>query len=141
MARTRFTAEVLTPEGQVFNEEVEMVSTKTTVGSIGLLAGHEPLLARLEPTELRLYRSETEVVRYAQAEGYVQMSASGALVLVEEATPVDKLDAAALQERVSTAQHALEAAEPGSDQRARAANDLRRAEAFLALAGGGGAHR
>ena len=73
------------PGGRVFNEEVEMVSTRTTTGSIGLLAGHEPLLARLEPTELRLYRSETDIVRYAQAEGYVQMSENRALLLVEEA--------------------------------------------------------
>ncbi len=140
MARTRFRAEVLTPEGQVFDEEVEMVSTKTTVGSIGLLAGHEPLLARLEPTELRLYRSEGEIVRYAQAEGYVQMSAAGALVLVEEAVPVDRLDAGALQERANVARRALEAAEPDSEERARAASDLRRAEAFLAIAGAGRGH-
>jgi F0F1-type ATP synthase epsilon subunit len=83
MARTRFVAEVLTPEGEVFNEEIEMLSTRTTVGSIGLLANHEPLLARLEPAELRLYRSETDIVRFAQAEGYVQMSENRALVLVE----------------------------------------------------------
>ncbi len=55
---TKFPAEVLTPEGEVFSEEIEMLSTFTTVGSIGILANHEPLLARLEPTELRLYRSE-----------------------------------------------------------------------------------
>ena len=33
MARTPFTVEVLTPEGEVFNDEVEMVSTRTSVGS------------------------------------------------------------------------------------------------------------
>jgi len=137
MARTRFTAEVLTPEGQVFNEEVEMVSTRTTIGSIGLLAGHEPVLARLEPTELRLYRSEGDIVRYAQAEGYVQMSADRALVLVEEAVPVERLDAGALQEQASAARSALDAAEPGSEERRRAEADLRRAEAFLRIAGAG----
>ena len=30
MAHAKFTAEVLTPEGQVFDDEVEMVSTRTT---------------------------------------------------------------------------------------------------------------
>ena len=103
MARTRFSAEVLTPEGRLFDEEVEMVSTRTTTGSIGLLAGHEPVLARLEPTELRLYRSETDIVRYAQAEGYVQMSENGALLLVEEAVEPERLNAAELAERVATA--------------------------------------
>jgi F-type H+-transporting ATPase subunit epsilon len=137
MARTRFLAEVLTPEGQVFRDEVEMVSTKTTIGSIGLLAGHEPVLARLEPTELRLYRTESDVVRYAQAEGYVQMSADRALVLVEEATPVEQLDAAALTEQVAGARRALEAAPPDTEEHERAAQNLRRAEVFLGIAGGG----
>ena len=60
MARTTFQVEVLTPEGEVFNDEVEMLSTRTTVGSIGVLAHHTPLLAMLDPTELRLYRSESD---------------------------------------------------------------------------------
>jgi F-type H+-transporting ATPase subunit epsilon len=136
MARTRFRAEVLTPEGQQFAEEVEMVSTKTEVGSIGLLAGHEPLLGRLVPTELRLYRSEGDIVRFAQAEGYVQMSAERALILVADAIPVDRLNASVLRERVATARHALDAAPPDSEERARAASDLRRAEVFLGIAGG-----
>ncbi|MGH2849393.1 MAG: ATP synthase F1 subunit epsilon [Solirubrobacteraceae bacterium] len=137
MARTRFVAEVLTPEGPVFNEEVEMVSTRTTVGSIGLLAGHEPLLARLEPTELRIYRSESDIVRFAQGEGYVQMAENRALILVEEALDPERLDSGELQQRVESARRAVEAAPADSEEAARAAADLRRAEAFLAIAGGG----
>ncbi|MGA2008408.1 MAG: F0F1 ATP synthase subunit epsilon [Solirubrobacteraceae bacterium] len=136
MARNRFVVEVLTPDGEVFNEEVEMVSTMTTVGSIGLLANHEPLLARLEPTELRLYRSETDIVRYAQAEGYVQMSDNHALLLVEEALEPARLNVAELSERVEAARRAHEAAPAGSEEAARADRDRRRAEAFLAIASG-----
>ena len=138
MARTRFIAEVLTPEGEVFNEEIEMLSTRTTVGSIGLLANHEPLLARLEPSELRLYRSETDIVRYAQAEGYVQMANNHVLVLVEEAIAPERLNASELRERAAAARSAAEAAPPDTEEAARATRDLRRAEAFLALAGGSG---
>ena len=69
----------------MFNDEVEMVSTRTALGSIGILAHHAPLLAMLEPTELRLYRTETEIVRFAQAEGYIQVADNHALLLVEEA--------------------------------------------------------
>jgi F-type H+-transporting ATPase subunit epsilon len=89
MARTPFMAEVLTPEGPVFSEEVEMLTTTTTVGSIGILADHEPVLAILKPAELRLYRGETDVVRFKQAAGYIQFEDNRALVLVEEATAVD----------------------------------------------------
>jgi len=136
MARNRFVAEVLTPEGEIFNEEIEMLSTRTTIGSIGLLANHEPVLARLEPTELRLYRSETDIVRFAQAEGYVQMSQNHALVLVEEALDPASLNAAELTERVEAARRALDAAPAGSEEAARAQRDRRRAEAFLAIATG-----
>jgi F-type H+-transporting ATPase subunit epsilon len=89
MARSKFPVEVLTPEGKVFDEEVEMVSTRTSSGSVGILAGHEPMLAILEEAELRLYRSETEVVRFKQGEGYLQFAENRALVLVQEATAVD----------------------------------------------------
>ena len=92
MARTPFKVEILTPEGEVFNDEVEMVSTKTSVGSIGLLANHQPLLAMLDPTELRLYKSESDVVRYAQGEGFLQIAGEHALVLVDEVFEVDQLD-------------------------------------------------
>jgi F-type H+-transporting ATPase subunit epsilon len=136
VAHTPFTAEVLTPEGSVFKDEIELLSTMTTVGSIGIMAGHEPVLARLEPTELRLYRSESEIVRYAQAEGYLQVAQGRVLVLVEYAVDPARLDAAELTERIATARHALEAADEGSEQAARAQADLSRAEAFLAIVQG-----
>ena len=53
MARTKFQVEVLTPKGEVFNDEVEMVSTVTAAGSIGLLANHQPILAMLDPAAPR----------------------------------------------------------------------------------------
>src|ERR687888_2329107 len=99
MARTKFKAEVLTPEGQVFDDEVEMVSTRTGTGSIGILANHAPLMAMLEPTELRLYKSESDVVSFAQGEGYLQVVNNEALVLVEEAIPPDQLNRSDLESK------------------------------------------
>ena len=133
MARSKFPVEVLTPEGEVFSDEIEMLSTRTVVGSIGVLAHHEPVLARLEPTELRLYRSETEVVRFAQAEGYLQFAENRALVLVEEATAPEDLDRSTLEGKLAEARAAAELAEEGTEQRARAERDSRRYEAFLSV--------
>jgi F-type H+-transporting ATPase subunit epsilon len=139
MARTTFTAEVLTPEGEVFNDEVEMVSTRTTVGSIGILANHQPLLGMLEPTELRLYKSENDVVALAQGEGYVQVADNRVLILVEEAVEPSSLDVSQLREKLQTAERELEQAEDGSEAARVAARDKRRTEAFLRLAEGDGA--
>ena len=136
MAHESFKVEVLTPEGEVFNDEVEMVSTKTSVGSIGILAHHQPLLAMLDPTELRLYKSESEVVRYAQGEGFLQMTGELALVLVDEVFPIDDLNASDLQDRAARAQEELDNAEEGSEEARAAARDKRRYDAFLKLAKG-----
>lgn len=133
MSHAKFPAEVLTPEGEIFSEEIEMLSTVTTVGSIGILANHEPLLARLEPTELRLYRSEGEIVRFAQAEGYLQFAENRALVLVEEAIAPEQLDRATYEDKLAEARAAAERAGGDSEERARAERDIRRYEAFLAV--------
>ena len=140
MARTKFPAEVLTPEGEVFNEEVEMVSTRTGVGSIGILANHQPLLGMLEPAELRLYRSESDIVRFAQGEGYVQVAEGRVLILVEEAVDPSSLDVAELRDKLSTAERELDQADEGSEAARVAARDKRRWETFLRLAEGRGEH-
>jgi F-type H+-transporting ATPase subunit epsilon len=131
LARSSFPVEVLTPEGQVFADEVEMVSTRTTTGSIGILARHAPLMAILEPTELRLYKSESDVVRFAQGEGYLQVVDNSALVLVEEAIPPENIDRGAFESRLREARDAAERAEEGSEERSRAEREVRRYEAFL----------
>ena len=136
MAHSKFRAEVLTPEGEVFNDEVELVSTKTAVGSIGILAHHEPVLAMLDPTELRLYKTESEVVRFAQAEGYLQMADNHVLILVEEAMAPGDLDAGSLRERLQQAERALESAGEDSEKRRLAQRDKDRLEQFLKIAEG-----
>lgn len=133
MARNSFPVEVLTPEGKVFEDEVQMVSTRTTTGSIGVLANHAPLMAILEPTELRLYKSDSDVVRFAQGEGYLQVVDNSALVLVEEAIAPDEIDRSAFESRLQEAREAVERAEEGSEERARAEREVRRYEAFLAV--------
>ena len=134
MAHAKFQAEVLTPDGEMFNDEVEMISTRTATGSIGILAHHTPILAMLDPTELRLYKSESEVVRFAQAEGYMQVADNHALLLVEEAHPPGTLDPGELRERVAQAQRELESAGDDTEKRRVAERDQRRWEQFLRIA-------
>ena len=136
MAGTKFPVEVLTPEGEVFNDEVEMLSTKTSVGSIGLLANHQPLLAMLDPTELRLYKSESDVIRYAQGEGFLQISGEHALVLVDEVFDVDQLNSSDLQDRLRRAEDECQKAEEGTEELRAAEREKRRYEAFLKIAEG-----
>jgi F-type H+-transporting ATPase subunit epsilon len=136
MARTKFQVEVLTPGGEVWGGEVEMVSTRTTTGSIGILAHHEPVLAMLDPAELRLYETESEIIRFAQAEGYMQVADNRALILVEEAQEPNALDVAELRDRLQRAESELESAGDDTEKRRVAQRDKKRLEQFLAIAEG-----
>jgi F-type H+-transporting ATPase subunit epsilon len=135
-AEHRLDVEVLTPEGEVFEGEVQQVSTRTEVGEIGILANHAPLLAALQPTELRLHVSDTETKRYAQAHGWLQMFGNRARLLVEEAIAPEDLDAGALKDQLADAEQRLSENDEGSADFARAEKDRDRAEAFLAIAQG-----
>lgn len=137
MARTKFEVEVLTPEGEVFAEEVEMVSTRTGTGSLGILANHQPLLGLLDPTELRLYRSDSDIVRFAQGEGYVQVAGGRVMVLVEEATDPDELDVSELRDKLKRAEDEMSSNDDDSEAYRRASRDKRRWEAFIRVAEGG----
>ena len=126
-----FKVEVLTPEGQVFADEVELLSTRTTTGSIGIKARHAPLMAILEPTELRLYKSDSDIVRFAQGEGYLQVVDNRALVLVEDAIAPEDIDRSDFEANLKEAQSNAENAEEESEERARAEREVARYKAFL----------
>jgi F-type H+-transporting ATPase subunit epsilon len=127
-------AQVLTPEGEVFDGELVQLSTRTAVGEVGILARHIPIVARLVPAELRLHVSDSEIERYAQGEGWLEVFANRARVLIAEAIPPDQLDARELRERLDDAQRSVDQAEEGSATHDRAQREQRRLEAFLEIA-------
>ena len=136
MARTKFQVEILTPEGEVFNDEVEMISTRTTVGEIGVLANHAPVLGMLEPTELRVYVSEGEVLRFAQSEGYMQIGGNHAMLLVQDIQKPEQLDVGVLRERLAEAEREIDQAGEDTERRRVAMRDQKRWQAFLKVAEG-----
>jgi F-type H+-transporting ATPase subunit epsilon len=129
-----FEAQVLTPEGEVFNGELVQVSTRTTAGEVGILARHIPMVARLVPAELRLHKSGSDVETYAQGEGWLEVFANRARVLIAEAIPPDRLDVQDLRQRLSDAEQRLSEAEEGTAAHEQAARDRARAEAFIQIA-------
>jgi F-type H+-transporting ATPase subunit epsilon len=138
MAHKTFPVEVLTPEGKAFEGEVEMLSTRTNTGSIGIRANHAPLMAILDPTELRLYEEgDSEPSRrFAQGEGYLQVVNNSALVLVDEIMDPDKLNVSDVESRLKDAEQGLESAEKDSEEYRRCERNVKRYKAFLEVAEG-----
>jgi F-type H+-transporting ATPase subunit epsilon len=133
-----FPVEILTPEGKAFEGEVEMLSTRTNTGSIGIRANHAPLMAILDPTELRLYEQADgePSARFAQGEGYLQVVNNTALVLVDEVMDPDNLNRSDLESRLKDAEQGLEGAEEDTEEYRRCERNVRRYKAFLEVADG-----
>jgi F-type H+-transporting ATPase subunit epsilon len=128
-------AQVLTPEGEIFMGDLFQVSTRTAVGEVGIRARHAPMVARLLPCELRLYESEgSEPDVYAQGEGWLEVFANRARVLIAEAHEPSDLDVADLKERLSAAEESLEEADEGSAAEEQAERERDRARAFIEIA-------
>lgn len=133
-------AQILTPEGEVFQGEAYQVSTRTVVGEIGLRARHAPMLARLVPHELRIYEDESDFGtndgghRFAAAEGWLEVFANKVIILVGEASDPGSLDPSELKSRLEDADQRLGEAEEDSAQYRTAEQDKARAEAFLEIA-------
>ena len=138
MAGRTFPVEVLTPEGKAFEGEVAMLSTRTNTGSIGIRANHAPLMAILDPTELRLYEEADgePSQRFAQGEGYLQVVNNTALVLVDEVMDPDNLDRSDLEGRLKEAEQGLESAEEDTEEYRRCERNVKRYKAFLEVADG-----
>jgi F-type H+-transporting ATPase subunit epsilon len=134
--RNTLDAQVLTPEGEVFSGDLEQLSTRTVVGEVGILARHAPMVARLVPAELRLHTPDGEVRRYAQGEGWLEVFANRARVLIAEAIPPDQLEAGDLRERLDEAEQRLNDAEEGSAAHELAEREKARVQAFLDIAEG-----
>jgi F-type H+-transporting ATPase subunit epsilon len=133
-------AEVLTPEGKIFEGELFQLSTRTVVGEVGVRARHAPMLARLVPHTLRLFEDESEVgsndggTRYAAAEGWLEVFANKVTVLITEAHEAGDLDQSDLKSRLDDAEQRLSEADEDSAAHRAAEQDKARYEAFIEMA-------
>ena len=121
----------------MFTGELVQLSTRTAVGEVGILAQHIPMVARLVPAELRLHKSDSDVETYAQGEGWLEVFANRARVLIAEAIPPDRLDVSELRGRLEDAEQRLEEAEEGSAAAEQAERERARCAAFIEIAEGG----
>ena len=78
--------DIVTPEALLVSEDAEMVVGPGVEGSMGFLAGHEPLVSALSDGEVRVKSaSDGSVSSYALQGGYVEVSAEKVIVLANRA--------------------------------------------------------
>lgn len=128
---------VVTPDGPVYEADVEMVSCKATSGELGILPGHIPLVAPLEVGAVRLKKEgNTDLV--AVSGGFIEVRPDKVTILAQAAEKPSEID-------VDRARSAKERAEQRLQQANNDNVDFKRAELALKramnrLQVGGGQH-
>ena len=115
-------------ERELWSGKAGFVSARTVEGDIGLLPGHEPVIAALtEAGVVRIDPSEGEPFHAAVFGGFLSVTAESVTILAEQAEMADEIDVAA-------ARDALQKAE-GDDDHDDTAAAKARATARLRAAG------
>jgi F-type H+-transporting ATPase subunit epsilon len=79
--------ELVSVEREVWSGEADMVIARTTVGEIGILPGHEPLLGQLaEGHDVRIMRGGSDEIVVGVTGGFLSVTNEGVTILAEAAT-------------------------------------------------------
>ncbi len=114
---------VVTPDGPVYEADVEMVSTKAQSGELGILPGHIPMVAPLQIGAVRLKNGgNTDFV--AVSGGFLEVRPDQVTILAQSAEQADSID-------VERAVRAKERAEQRLNEQKRDNIDFKRAELSL----------
>jgi F-type H+-transporting ATPase subunit epsilon len=109
-----FDVSLVTPDGPVFEGEVEMLIVPGADGEIGVLARHAPLIAMLKAGSTRVHvKREGEVHEFATGPGFFKVEQDRALALVDDAVDAKHIDDARAREQLEQAQAELERIERG----------------------------
>jgi F-type H+-transporting ATPase subunit epsilon len=89
--------EIVTPEGIVYSEDVEMVTLPGVVGQMGIYPQHTPLMTQMVPGEL-VVRKDGRDLFIATGEGLIEVTANRVAVLTDLAVSADRIDEAKAEE-------------------------------------------
>ncbi|SFA48902.1 ATP synthase F1 subcomplex epsilon subunit [Parageobacillus thermantarcticus] len=116
---------VVTPDGPVYEADVEMVSTKAKSGELGILSGHIPLVAPLEISAVRLKQGgKTEYI--AVSGGFLEVRPDKVTILAQAAERAEDIDVDRAKAAKERAERRLQSKEDDIDFR-RAELALKRA--------------
>jgi F-type H+-transporting ATPase subunit epsilon len=105
---------VVTPDGPVYEADVEMVSTKAKSGELGILPGHIPLVAPLEISAVRL-KKEGKTQYIAISGGFLEVRPDKVTILAQAAERAEDIDVARAKAAKERAERRLQSKDDDID--------------------------
>jgi F-type H+-transporting ATPase subunit epsilon len=133
-----FPLDIVTPEKTVLSEVVTSVQLPAVTGSMGVLAGHAPLLAELGVGECVVKMPSGAEEQFLLSGGFVEVSREKVTILADTAERADEIDVNRAEAALARVREMLVNIESlPADQREDASAAMRRAQARLRIARGG----
>ena len=89
--------EIVTPEGSIYSETVDMVTLPGVEGQFGVYPQHVPLMTQMVPGEI-IVRKEAHHHSFAVGEGVIEVTPDHVNILTDMAIPTDHIDEAKVEE-------------------------------------------
>jgi F-type H+-transporting ATPase subunit epsilon len=89
--------EVVTPEGTVYSEDVELVTLPGVAGQFGVYPQHVPVITQMVPGEM-IIRKDGREEYVATGAGLIEVTADRVAILTDLAVPSDRIDEAKAEE-------------------------------------------
>lgn len=98
--------EIVTPEGRIYEDDVECVVIPGIEGELGILPMHAPLMTKVLPGELTIHKG-THVIHLAVGEGFLEVTQARVSVLTDMAIKESDIDESAVEVAIRRAQEAM----------------------------------
>ena len=127
---TTVQCDIVSADESLFSGSVQMVVATGSLGEMGIMPGHAPLLSDLRPGPVRLVKDGGDEEVYYLAGGYVEVQPNSIAILADTAVRAGDIDEAAAAEAVKSAEQAI-ANQSGEIEYSKAASMLAEATAQL----------
>jgi F-type H+-transporting ATPase subunit epsilon len=121
---------IVSAEQEIFSDQVEMVVATGTIGELGILPGHTPLLSGVKPGPVRLILEGGEEEVFFASGGYIEVQPTSITILADTAIRADDIDEAAALDAQKKAEQELQDQKSDVDF-ARVSSDLQEQAAML----------
>ena len=99
---------IVSPEGEVFSGEVEMLTADGGVGEIAITPRHAPLLTNLKPGPVKLVLDGGEEEVFFASGGFLEVQPGSVTLLTDVAERADDIDAAEAERAKELAERELD---------------------------------
>lgn len=84
------TVSVVSADSQIWSGKAKQLIAKTTVGEIGILAGHEPILAILAPGQVRVTTLDGQLITATAEDGFISVEHDTVTIVARNAELLTK---------------------------------------------------